>query len=415
MKKFVIILLLALFLTTQAFIPESSFTPIIYQGSSPQTQWNNANRNSSNVQRGTNSIAAINNNDLKTRQLNRNEASLMDKAKANINNSTTLNAEQKQQASADLNALACAAVQCAAGVSANDPLYEQVRQLQAQGEALKAKGEDIVSSLGVHGVEVKAADNDFAYSRLDQMDDLITSHEQTVARAGQITQGVAGAAEAAGGVALSGTGLGAVIGVPLAGLGAYDMADASDKLGTPHTYQSGQNVLNSFSTETHPGDISPTKDAAIDLGINAALTVGATKIAKHADDIGDYVGGVFKKGSGIQNQNRTETVPNNTGDFVDLSDPKRRTHILEGDSTGGGHRAGTGYSGKTEFPQGWTDDRIMHEISDIATDPSSNRRNGRGGRTITEGTRDGVDIRVIQEKNGEIVTGFPTNLPRNDK
>ena len=274
----------------------SGLAGISTQGSSTQTQWNNANRNSSNVQRGTNSIAAINNNDLKARQLNRNEASLMDKAKANINNNTSLSAEQKTQAIGDLNALACAEVQCAAGVSANDPLYEQVSQLQAQGEALKAKGEDIVSSLGVHGVEVKAADNDFAYSRIDQMDDLITSNEQTVARAGQITQGVAGAAEAAGGVALSGTGLGAVIGVPLAGLGAYDMADASDKLGTPHTYQSGQNVLNSFSLDTHGGDISPTKDAAIDLGINAALTVGAAKVAKHADDIADYVGGVFKKG-----------------------------------------------------------------------------------------------------------------------
>ena len=253
MKKIIGFLLLCICCSVQANIPawtNGHVTGISTQGSSTQTQWNSANSQSATV----------------------------------------------QQASAELNALACAAVQCAAGVSKNDPLYEQVSQLQAQGEALKSKGEDIVSSLGVHGVEVKTANNDFTYGNVDYLDDLITSNEKTVARTGQVTQGIAGAAEATAGVTLSGTGLGAVVGVPLAGLGAYDMADASDKLGTPHSYQSGQNVLNSFSLDTHGGDISPAKDAAIDLGINAALTVGAAKVAKHADDIAGYVRGVFKKG-----------------------------------------------------------------------------------------------------------------------
>ena len=100
-------------------------------------------------------------------------------------------------------------------------------------------------------------------------------------------------------------------------------------------------------------------------------------------------------------------------DVVDLANAQRRRHILDGDATGGGHRPGTGIPGKSEFPQGWSDDKIMHEISDIATDPNSVTRAGRGGRTITEGTRDGVNIRVVQEKNGDIVTGFPTNTPRN--
>jgi hypothetical protein len=54
----------------------------------------------------------------------------------------------------------------------------------------------------------------------------------------------------------------------------------------------------------------------------------------------------------------------------------------------------------------------MYEISDVATDPSSIFRTGRGGSTIITGTRNGVDIRVII-RNGDIVTGYPTNLPRN--
>lgn len=68
--------------------------------------------------------------------------------------------------------------------------------------------------------------------------------------------------------------------------------------------------------------------------------------------------------------------------------------------------------GKTPFPKDWSANRIMHEISDVATDPASTYRTGRGGTTIVTGTRGGVDIRVVL-RNGEIVTGYPTNLPRN--
>ena len=55
----------------------------------------------------------------------------------------------------------------------------------------------------------------------------------------------------------------------------------------------------------------------------------------------------------------------------------------------------------------------MHVISDIATDPASGRVESRRGRVIAEGSHEGVDVRVIQESNGDIVTGFPTNIPRN--
>jgi len=98
---------------------------------------------------------------------------------------------------------------------------------------------------------------------------------------------------------------------------------------------------------------------------------------------------------------------------VDLSSAQRRKHILDSDATGGGHRHGTGKPGKSEFPKDWSDDKIMHEISDVATDPKLKSKVLKGGRTATNGTRDGVDIRVIQEKGGDIVSGYPTNLPRN--
>ena len=75
------------------------------------------------------------------------------------------------------------------------------------------------------------------------------------------------------------------------------------------------------------------------------------------------------------------------------------------------HRAGTGISGKSEFPAGWSDDKIMREISDVATDPAS-KVTVQGRDTVVEGRRDGVDIRVIM-RDGRIVTGYPTNLPKN--
>jgi hypothetical protein len=107
----------------------------------------------------------------------------------------------------------------------------------------------------------------------------------------------------------------------------------------------------------------------------------------------------------------TAAAAKSADEFVDLASTARRNHILYGDATGGGH-LWPGVPGKTPFPKDWSADRVMHEISDVATDPNSIFRTGRGGSTIVTGTRDGVDIRVIL-RNGDIVTGYPTNLPRN--
>ena len=101
-------------------------------------------------------------------------------------------------------------------------------------------------------------------------------------------------------------------------------------------------------------------------------------------------------------------------DFVDLASPERRIHILDGDATSGGHRwpgklkkDGTR---KTPFPENWSDDKIMHYVSDIATDPKLEwcPQPGWKNRYRIWGTRDGVRIRVVVEQPGiGIVTAFP--------
>ena len=112
---------------------------------------------------------------------------------------------------------------------------------------------------------------------------------------------------------------------------------------------------------------------------------------------------------------RCTLVIKTTPEFVNLASPQRTTHILTGDATGGGHLF-PGGAGKSAFPQSWSADRVMHEISDVATDPLSSFVTGRGGRTVVNGTRDGIDLRVIlgsPREGGGIITGFPTNVPRN--
>ncbi|WP_349811919.1 hemagglutinin repeat-containing protein [Xanthomonas dyei] len=105
-------------------------------------------------------------------------------------------------------------------------------------------------------------------------------------------------------------------------------------------------------------------------------------------------------------------------EHVSLLDPKATTHILDGDGpTSGGHRFGVGKPGKSEFPSNWSDAKIAHAISDVATDPSVKlSAPDKRGYITGAATRDGVNIKVVYDtKNGRIVTGFPTNTPRNPK
>ena len=94
--------------------------------------------------------------------------------------------------------------------------------------------------------------------------------------------------------------------------------------------------------------------------------------------------------------------------------PARRTHVLDGEGESGGHQPGTGTAGKSEFPAGWSDDKIVGEVESVANDPVSTRIVRPDGRTVVEGTRDGVNIRVIVSRDHvTVVTGRPTNMPVN--
>lgn len=106
-------------------------------------------------------------------------------------------------------------------------------------------------------------------------------------------------------------------------------------------------------------------------------------------------------------------------EYTNLANSQRTMHILYGESIKSGGHMWPGNPGKTVFPKGWSADKIMHEISDIATDPKLKwvPQTGNGGLFTNKGMpakfhvigiRDGVKIQVILEPAGRgIVTAYP--------
>ena len=91
--------------------------------------------------------------------------------------------------------------------------------------------------------------------------------------------------------------------------------------------------------------------------------------------------------------------------------PDRAALILDGvRGHGGGHRAGTGLPGRTEFPQEWSDDRILEALVDVARGGAVTERT-RSGAALVEGAVRGVLINVVVGSDGSIGAGWPVSGP----
>ena len=202
-------------------------------------------------------------------------------------------------------------------------------------------------------------------------------------------------------------------------LGRYIQADPTGLRGGLNIYLYAK--ANPYKYIDPTGEVAIADDAAVALLLLAAGACVATDCVNTIIEILGYCyeGAMnliaLMSGSSESDDDEDPKTPLDEDEHVDLTDPRGREHILDGDATGGGHRHGTGNPGKSEFPEDWSDDKVIGEISDIATDPNADSRVQSNGRRATTGERDGVEIKVIQEENGRIVTGFPTNQPRNPR
>lgn len=87
--------------------------------------------------------------------------------------------------------------------------------------------------------------------------------------------------------------------------------------------------------------------------------------------------------------------------------PERIAHILDGDPWGGGHRHGTGRPGKTEFPSGWDDEKIIGHTLDVARHPDGSPVFQANRRWRVHGQRDDVGITVIVKPDGRVWSAWP--------
>lgn len=93
---------------------------------------------------------------------------------------------------------------------------------------------------------------------------------------------------------------------------------------------------------------------------------------------------------------------------------KRRVHILYGDETGGGHKAGMGKPGKSEFPANWDENKIIASAIAVANDDSLPLRPS-GRYFLKMGEVDGLKIRVVVNRDAhEIITAYPLTRKNKD-
>jgi len=110
-------------------------------------------------------------------------------------------------------------------------------------------------------------------------------------------------------------------------------------------------------------------------------------------------------------------------DFIDLLSDESKKHILYGDGPGSGGHLWPGQPGKTVFPESWSAEKIIHEVSDILTSPDTKwyaqtgtgglyMKNGDPAKWVSYEVRDGVRMRVVyQPAVSNVVTAFPDDAP----
>lgn len=109
-----------------------------------------------------------------------------------------------------------------------------------------------------------------------------------------------------------------------------------------------------------------------------------------------------------------KAVVKETFNRVSAVSKSRRTHILYGDSSGGGHLYGTGTPCKSEFPKSWSKHTVIKKIDLIAANDNLNWKRQYNGYYVAEQKVSGVQVRVVKgRQNKQVITAYPINTKRN--
>ncbi|CAN1596813.1 two-partner secretion domain-containing protein [Pseudomonas mediterranea] len=206
----------------------------------------------------------------------------------------------------ELKAAACALVHCSASVPVDDPHYQDVKALEADGKGFQ----DAQGKLFATG----AFDE---YSSWDRVNDDLLLNDKEARESALTSRAVIGAMTAAAGFggAIAGTpacvtGVGCAIPAfsGLAGAAAFaDGWQATGQLFAPYDYTQGSKVLASFSSATYPGDVNPLRDYGTEAA-KAALEIALLKgVGKYLDGSGASVLVSGVKGGGTKGVGAAES------------------------------------------------------------------------------------------------------------
>jgi len=241
--------------------------------------------------------------DTNNRQLHQDENKALAKLKQGKNEK-----EQHQ-----LDAAACALAKCAEGVPETDKNYAKLNSLQQEGDQYK----DEQRALTTGGL--------FTYGNRDTFNDYLTKHDEAVSRTGGAVRFAGGAvgtvggyAMAASGVATCETGVGCLLvpaGVALTAFSYPDMKAGNQQMLGQYNSTEGQRVLDSFGTETYPGE----RDRVNELGWIGGVALAQYGAAKIGFKVLDKVYG---------DVNLTETTATAVGKKLDEVLDKQATDAL---------------------------------------------------------------------------------------
>ncbi|WP_338483190.1 filamentous hemagglutinin N-terminal domain-containing protein [Pseudomonas trivialis] len=351
-----------------------------------------------------------------------------------------------------LKAAACALVQCSSSVPVDDRNYKYVRDLELDGNGFKDAQKQLLAT--------GAFDE---YGSWDKANDALLKNDKALTRSGNASRAVLGAIGAAaglGGAILSTPACVTLVGcaVPaLSGLGGalsfHDGMQATGELFTPYQYTQGGKVLDSFSSDTYPGDVNPMRDygtAAARAALEIALFRGAAKLASGerasvllpsqkleatVDDRGpltsNEIAGPYslisktfispeveqkilygeRKISSSGNP-KNEIIGAHSGDISDVhpdyavevlssnADGSRNSKLVAQFSDGNISKIKT----STLFPVSWSDAETMNAVRATGNGPAIATR--ADGASLHQATVNGVKVEVI--KVGDRVTaGYP--------